>query len=105
MQVTVVDRAGARYDIFDEKAVSVMEVIRNEGLSIAAQCGGCACCGTCHVYVDAIWLDRLPPAGPEESAMLEFVEEYRAGSRLSCQLKSSDGLSGITVTLAPGTEF
>lgn len=105
MQITVFDQRGVRHTIVNTTALSVMEIIRDEGVSIAAQCGGCASCATCHVYVDAEWVSRLPPVGDNEEAMLELAVERRPESRLSCQLKTDASLDGLIVTLAPGTEF
>lgn len=104
MNLTVYDQHGKRYDI-ERNASSVMEMIRDEGLPIAAQCGGTASCATCHVYVDPGWLSRLPLAEPHELDMLEIGTDPKPESRLSCQLRTDPALDGLIVTLAPGTEF
>ncbi|MCW1750207.1 2Fe-2S iron-sulfur cluster-binding protein [Rhizobium aouanii] len=82
-----------------------MRAIRDAGLDLTAQCGGCASCGTCHVYVHDAWQTKLKPADDTEDAMLDVVEERRANSRLSCQIELSEELDGLTVTLAPGSAF
>lgn len=65
-------------------------------------CGGCATCGTCHVFLAEGWADRLPPPGPHEAAMLEMLEHARPGvSRLACQIAATPALDGLTLTLAP----
>jgi 2Fe-2S ferredoxin len=102
--MTVFDQQGIRHDI-ESNAATVMEMIRDEGLAIAAQCGGTASCATCHIYVDQAWFDRLPPPEPHELEMLEIGTEPKPESRLSCQLMTSPALEGLIVTLAPGTEF
>lgn len=67
---------------------------------IVAECGGSAICGTCHVYVDPVWLAQLPPIQPDEEAMLEFTAaERRPTSRLSCQIEVTLALDGMTVTV------
>lgn len=104
MHMTVFDQQGIRHDI-ESNAATVMEMIRDEGLAIAAQCGGTASCATCHIYVDQAWFDRLPPPEPHELEMLEIGIEPKPESRLSCQLMASPALEGLIVTLAPGTEF
>lgn len=105
MKLTVIDQTGITHAIEDATRPTVMEVIREAGLDIAAQCGGSAACGTCHVYVDEAWSGRLPPPESAEEEMLEIVVERTGASRLSCQLKWSAQLDGLVVTLAPGTEF
>lgn len=81
---------------------SVMEAIRDGGVDeIMAICGGCCSCATCHVYVsDQDW-GRLSPASEGEQDLLEFSEHPTARSRLSCQIKLSDDLDDLSVTIAP----
>lgn len=68
---------------------------------IAAICGGCASCGTCHVHVAEDWLARLPPMQADEDMTLSFSDWRQPNSRLSCQIKVTDALDGLAVTLAP----
>jgi 2Fe-2S ferredoxin len=100
-KVHVTDRNGEQHELEGVTGWSVMEVIREAGLPIEAACGGCCACATCHVYVDEEWLARLNPPGPDESLMLDEAFEVRDNSRLSCQIKFSEKLDGLTVTLAP----
>lgn len=79
----------------------VMEVIRDWGLPILAECGGACACATCHVYVDEAWLDKLPPRSEEEEEKLDEAFDVRDNSRLSCQILMSDDLDGLHVTIAP----
>jgi len=75
---------------------AVFEGIREiEGI-----CGGCLSCATCHVYVDAAWVDRLPPPSADELRMLdEVAAERRPNSRLSCQIEMREDLAGIVVRM------
>ena len=69
---------------------------------IVGECGGGASCGTCHVWVDPQWADRLPVPDENELEMLEFVEaELRTGSRLGCQIEMQDELDGIVIAIPP----
>jgi 2Fe-2S ferredoxin len=69
---------------------------------IAADCGGCMTCATCHVIVDAAWIDRLPPPSADEAAMLEMTAAPRQpSSRLSCQIALDESLAGLVVQLPP----
>lgn len=68
---------------------------------IAAICGGCASCGTCHVHVADDWLQRLPPMREDEDITLSFSDWRSANSRLSCQIAVSAALDGLVVTVAP----
>ena len=80
---------------------SVMRIAVDAGIAgIAADCGGMLTCATCHVHVAPEWLDRLPPAGDEELAMLGFTAApQRDDSRLACQLTITEALDGLTVEL------
>jgi 2Fe-2S ferredoxin len=84
----------------DAKAgATVMETaIRHNVRGIDAECGGSCSCATCHVYVDGIFVDRLPPPDAMEDELLEGVASQRLpNSRLSCQLQVTADLDGLTV--------
>ncbi len=77
---------------------SVMIVaVRHNLQGILAECGGACSCATCHVHVDAQWVDKLPPMDLMEQEMLDFAEGVDDTSRLSCQLKVSRALDGLIV--------
>ena len=79
----------------------VMEVIRDWGLPIKAECGGACACATCHVWVAEEWLDKLVPPSPEEVEMLDGAFQVDERSRLCCQIIMSKELDGLEVELAP----
>jgi ferredoxin, 2Fe-2S len=79
----------------------LMEVLREFDWGVAAICGGMCSCATCHVYVDEAWFDRFPRREMDEEELLEFLDSFRANSRLSCQLELQDRHDGLLVTLAP----
>ena len=67
---------------------------------IAADCGGCMTCATCHVIVDPAWTERLPAASADEDAMLDTTAVPRQPtSRLSCQIALDDSLDGLVAGL------
>ncbi len=74
--------------------------IKNGVPGIIGECGGEMACGTCHVFVDEAWIDRIPEPGSEELDMLGIFEDDEPGSRLSCQIKVRPELDGLTVTVA-----
>ncbi|MEO6661910.1 MAG: 2Fe-2S iron-sulfur cluster-binding protein [Rubrivivax sp.] len=80
---------------------SLMQAAVDAGIEgIAADCGGCLSCATCHVFVDSTWLQRLQPVSEDETAMLEMTAVPRAPeSRLSCQIVLQPELDGIAVRL------
>ena len=100
MKINVTDQDGKRHEIEGIDGWRIMEIIRDYGLPIKAECGGCCCCATCHVYVDEAWLPKLYPPVPEEEDLLADAYDTKPNSRLSCQLLMSAALDGIEVTLA-----
>ncbi len=81
-----------------------MEIIRDNGLPIKAECGGALECATCHVYVADAWWDRLVPKSDEEDEKLDEAFLVKRHSRLSCQILMRDDLDGLEVTLAPESD-
>lgn len=100
-KLLVTDREGKPHELDGTVGWSVMEIIRENNLPIEAACGGCCACATCHVYVDEAWLDRLEKPNQDENMMLDEAFEVRDNSRLSCQVKYTEALDGLAVTLAP----
>ena len=98
-KVTYKDFKGNKRTIDVENGLSVMEgAIQNEVPGIDADCGGSMACATCHVYVDDVWLDKLPKAEDAEVDMIDMAFEPKKNSRLSCQVIVSDELDGLKVT-------
>ncbi len=103
MNVTIVDANGVSHQIAATAGQSIMQTVRDAGLDIAAQCGGCCACATCHVYVDDSWQGKLEAPTEEEAAMLELAIDVRPESRLSCQICAHPSLDGLVVQMAPGS--
>ena len=104
MKIFVTDLAGKRHELEALDGWRVMEIIRDHGLPIKAECGGACSCATCHVYVHEDWTDKLHDIREDEEDMLDEAFEVEDNSRLSCQIIMSEDLDGIEVSLAPGTE-
>lgn len=69
-------------------------------VGIIGECGGAAMCGTCHVFVDEAWLDRLPPVSINEDDLLDgTATERRPNSRLGCQIHMTSELEGLELQL------
>jgi 2Fe-2S ferredoxin len=109
MKIRVTGRNGIEQELEAIEGWRLMEIIRDYGMSdanlaIKAECGGSLACGTCHVYVDAAWTDKLVPASEDEIYMMDEAFAVQDNSRLSCQIIMDEKLDGLQVTLAPGTE-
>jgi 2Fe-2S ferredoxin len=104
MHLIVTDREGHVSTLEALEGWRVMEVIRDWGLPIKAECGGACSCATCHVYVDPAWVDRLPPPTDEELSQLDTTFAVEANSRLACQILVTSEMDGMRITLAPEME-
>lgn len=90
--------SGKTIKVQAEAGLSVMETAQANGVpGIVGECGGTMSCATCHVYVRNGWTDKVPAPEQEETELLEAVAEPRDNSRLSCQIKMSAALDGLTV--------
>ena len=99
-KITFIGPDGTRYDIEAESGSTVMEAaIKNGVPGIEAECGGACACATCHVYVDDAWAAKTGEPEPMEEDMLDFAYDVRPTSRLSCQIRVSDGLDGLVVSV------
>ena len=105
MKLFVTDRNGQEHTLDALEGWRVMEIIKDHGLDLKAECGGACCCATCHVYVHEDWVDKLYDMCDDEEDMLDEAMEVEDNSRLSCQILMSEELDGLKVTIAPGTEI
>ena len=100
MKIIVTDQSGETHELEAIEGWRVMEIIKDYGLPIKAECGGACCCATCHVYVDEDWRDKLYPPTDEEIDMLDEAMDIEDNSRLSCQILMSEELDGLKLTWA-----
>lgn len=101
MKIIATDRNGKEHVLEGRENWTVMEILRDAGLPVAAECGGACACATCHVYVEQEWFDKLPPRSAAEVDMLDMALAVESNSRLSCQIVCKPELDGIKVTIAP----
>ncbi|MFT3996058.1 MAG: 2Fe-2S iron-sulfur cluster-binding protein [Asticcacaulis sp.] len=101
LHILCTDREGVQHNLPAIEGWRIMEIIRDNGLPIKAECGGALECATCHVYVDPKWTDKLIEKSDEEEEKLDEAFLVKRNSRLSCQILMRDDLNGLEVTLAP----
>jgi len=104
IKIKVTDRQGEVHELDapTDMNMNLMEVCKAYELPVKGTCGGMALCSTCHVYVNSE--HELPEMGEDEEDMLDqafFVED---NSRLGCQIRITEELNGLEVTLAPEDE-
>lgn len=100
--IYVIDRGGNAHTVEVDNGLTLMEPLRELDEGIEALCGGMCSCSTCHVFVAPEWFPKLASAHSDELELIESTENFRAGeSRLACQVKVTDAINGIHVTVAP----
>lgn len=105
-------------EIYFKKSDSISSVSVNEGQTlldaakklniseITADCKGNCACGTCHVYIDANWIDKIEPiwSASLETYLLEKSKHYNEKlSRLACQIDIKNEYNGLIVNLIKET--
>jgi 2Fe-2S ferredoxin len=101
-RITVTGRDGATREINAPVSQTLMEVLRDANFELEALCGGCCSCATCHVYIDPAFAGSLPPIEQDEEYLLDCSGQRRPGlSRLSCQIRVTDDMEGIRLSIAP----
>ena len=97
-KITYIENNGTQRTVEVPAGWTVMEgAVKNRVPGIDADCGGACACATCHVYVEQEWLAKLPPRQDMEEQMLDFAQNLRPNSRLSCQIKVTPALDGLVV--------
>ena len=101
-RINVTTRAGKHVTIDGKLGYTLMENLRDNDLDVEAACGGSCSCATCHVFIDDAWLEKLSVRGDDEQELVEQTTFYKSrNSRLSCQIKFTESLDGIALTVAP----
>jgi 2Fe-2S ferredoxin len=99
-KITYIEFDETTHTVEVRNGLSVMEAaVKNNVPGIDADCGGACACATCHVYVDEAWQGATGEASAMEESMLDFADEVKPNSRLSCQIRVTDALDGLVVRL------
>lgn len=100
-ELIVTTRSGERHVLSAVTGQSVMEVIRNAGIDeLLALCGGACSCATCHIQFTPDSFARLPEMSEDENELLDSSSHRTATSRLSCQIRLNEALSGLSISIA-----
>ena len=98
-KITFVDRAGAEKTVDAPNGLSVMEVAIENDVDIEAACEGSLACATCHMVLDPDWYAKLDPPSEDEEDMLDLAFGLTKTSRLTCQIRVSEAIDGLRVSL------
>ncbi|AUW57505.1 ferredoxin [Sphingobium sp. SCG-1] len=96
-----VDDAGQEARVVAVAEDSLLKTMQGGGVAVAAVCGGCMNCGTCHVLLPVSVHALFEAPCETETALLETSDLYDPGrSRLSCQIPFDHRLDGARIILA-----
>lgn len=98
-KITFIEHGGQEHTVDVAEGLTVMEgAVSNNIPGIDADCGGACACSTCHVYVHADWVGKIPAKEDMEIDMLDFAyEPDEATSRLTCQIKVTADMDGLVL--------
>jgi 2Fe-2S ferredoxin len=100
--IHVTDRGGHQHTLEVDNGQTLMEPLREIDEGVEALCGGMCSCATCHIFIAPEWNTKLPGRQSDELELLESTESFReAESRLACQVRVSDAIDGLRLTVAP----
>jgi ferredoxin, 2Fe-2S len=98
-----VKAGGERVEVEAPLGLSVLEIAHRNSIDLEGACEGSLACSTCHVIIDPEWYDVLEAASEDEEDMLDLAFGLTHTSRLGCQIKMTEELDGLTVSLPTAT--
>lgn len=98
-KITFVDHEGKEKTVDANTGLSLMEVAVDNEIDIEAACEGSLACATCHLVLDPDWYAKLGAPSDDEEDMLDLAFGLTKTSRLSCQIRVTDDLEGLRVSL------
>ncbi len=102
-KVTFIDQDGKEIEVDAPEGLSLLEIAHMNKIDLEGSCEGALACSTCHVVVDGKYFDKLGEVSEEEEDMLDLAFGLTRTSRLGCQIRMSDDLDGLKVTLPAAT--
>ena len=98
IRVTFVGADGSR-TVEAVEGSTLLSAGQADGQPLEGTCEGQMACATCHVIVAPADFARLAPASADEEDMLDLAVGATRTSRLSCQIRLTAALDGLTVRL------
>lgn len=102
-KITFKFKDGSEKEFQVAEGTTILEAAHQNEIPLEGACEGSLACSTCHVIVDEAYFDKLEEPKEEEEDMLDLAFGLTHTSRLGCQIKITDELDGIKVTLPAAT--
>lgn len=97
-KITFVSPENQEFVVEAEIGKTLMQIaVDNDVDGIDADCGGSCACATCHVIIPQEFVKMTGSADEDESALLDFLDNRRSASRLSCQIEMTEDLDGMII--------
>lgn len=94
---------GKKFTVQGNVGDDIMTLAHRNKIELEGACEGSLACSTCHVIVDTDYYEKLPEPVVEEEDMLDLAFGLTETSRLGCQVRLTEALDGITVTIPKAT--
>lgn len=98
-KIIFVNKDGSETIVEARNGQTILELAHQDDLPLEGACEGSLACSTCHVIVDPEYYNKLDSASEEEEDMLDLAFGLTTTSRLGCQIKVTDKLDGLRVTI------
>jgi 2Fe-2S ferredoxin len=98
-KIIFIERDGNRKEVDAKVGDTLLDVAWANKIDVEGACEGSLACSTCHLVIDADWFTRLPVADEDEEDMLDLAFGLTRTSRLGCQLKVTEDMDGLVVSL------
>ena len=103
MKVLVTDKKGDEHEIEFTEGDSLASTIFYSPISVEIQpfaiCLFNCSCRTCHVHIEESNMDKIPHREDNEELMLYTATQVEQNSRLSCQIKMTEEMDGMKVSI------
>ena len=103
MKVLITDKKNVEHSIDYTVGDSLAETIMYSTIGVDIQpfaiCVFNCRCRTCHVHIEESYMDKIPHREDNEELMLYTATQVEQNSRLSCQIKMTEEMDGMKVSI------
>ena len=95
--ITFIKPDASEHQIEVREGLTLMEAGRDSNMGIEGTCGGSLSCASCHVFFEAADYEKVGKPSEDETDMLDLSFNLTPTSRLGCQIRVDEALSGLRV--------
>ena len=102
-KMTFIKTDGTRVDVDAPLGMSILEIAHHNEIDLEGACEGSLACSTCHIIIQDEDFDRLLDPTDDEEDMLDLAYGLTRTSRLGCQIRITEELDGLVVSVPAGS--